>query len=34
VFDRDLSVIPAREIPRVRCVMTIVGGDIVWNGKR
>jgi predicted amidohydrolase YtcJ len=34
VFDRDLSVIPAREIPKVRCVMTMVGGDIVWNGKR
>jgi predicted amidohydrolase YtcJ len=34
VFDRDLSVIPAREIPRARCVMTMVGGDIVWNGKR
>ena len=34
VFDRDLSVIPAREIPRARCVMTMVGGDIVWNGKK
>jgi predicted amidohydrolase YtcJ len=34
VFDRDLTVIPAHEIPNVRCVMTMVGGDIVWNGKR
>jgi predicted amidohydrolase YtcJ len=34
VFERDLSVIPAREIPKVRCVMTMVGGEIVWKGGK
>ena len=34
VFDRDLTAIAPREIPKARCVMTIVGGDIVWTGKR
>jgi predicted amidohydrolase YtcJ len=33
VFDRDLTKIAPREIPKARCVMTMVGGDIVWNGK-
>jgi predicted amidohydrolase YtcJ len=31
VFDRDLTVIPAREIPQARCVMTMVGGAVVWR---
>jgi hypothetical protein len=34
VFDRDLTAIPAREIPAARCVMTIVEGDVVWEAKR
>jgi predicted amidohydrolase YtcJ len=34
VFDRDLTVIAARDIPKARCTMTMVGGDIVWSGKR
>jgi predicted amidohydrolase YtcJ len=33
VFDHDLSVIPPREIPKARCVMTIVGGDVVWKAR-
>jgi len=32
VFDRDLTSIPPREIPKARCVMTMVGGEIVWRG--
>ena len=31
VFDRDLTAIPPREIPKAQCAMTIVGGDIVWR---
>ena len=34
VFDRDLTSIPPREIPKARCVLTMVGGEIVWRGKR
>jgi len=34
VFDRDLGKIPAREIPKARCVMTMVGGEIVWKGGK
>jgi len=34
VFDRDLGKIPARDIPKARCVMTMVGGEIVWKGSR
>ena len=31
VFDRDLTTIAASEIPKARCHMTIVGGEIVWQ---
>jgi hypothetical protein len=34
VFDRDLTSIPLREIPKARCVLTMVGGEIVWRGKK
>jgi predicted amidohydrolase YtcJ len=34
VFDRDLTAIPPREIPKLRCVMTMVGGEMVWKGAR
>jgi predicted amidohydrolase YtcJ len=33
VFDRDLTKVAPREIPKARCVMTMVGGDIVWKGR-
>ena len=33
VFDRDLTAIPPSEIPKARCVMTMVGGEIVWRAK-
>jgi predicted amidohydrolase YtcJ len=33
VFDRDLTKVAPGEIPRARCVLTMVGGEIVWNGK-
>ena len=33
VFDRDLTKIAPRDIPKARCELTIVGGDIVWNGR-
>jgi hypothetical protein len=31
VFDRDLMTVPASEIPKASCVMTIVGGRVVWD---
>ena len=34
VFDRDLTAIAPAEILKARCVMTIVGGDIVWQQKK
>ncbi len=34
VMDRDLFTIPATEILEARVDMTIVGGRIVWDGKR
>ncbi len=34
VFDRDLTAIAPAEIPKAHCVMTIVGGDIVWQQKK
>jgi len=33
VFDRDLTAIPAAELPRARCVMTVVDGRIVWEER-
>src|SRR5262249_13377720 len=33
VCDRDLTAIPPSEIPKARCVMTMVGGAIVWRAK-
>ena len=33
VFDRDLTKIAPRDIPKAHCEMTIIGGDIVWNGR-
>ena len=33
VFDRDLTKVAPGEIPKARCVLTMVGGEIVWNGK-
>jgi hypothetical protein len=30
-FDRDLTRIPAREIPRARCLLTLVGGEVAWE---
>jgi len=33
VFDRDLTKIAPRDIPKARCRMTIVAGEIVWNGR-
>src|SRR5215510_1758491 len=31
VFDRDLTKVPPREIPHARCVLTMVGGEVVWK---
>lgn len=31
IFDRDLMTVPAREILTAQPVMTVVGGDIVWQ---
>jgi predicted amidohydrolase YtcJ len=33
VFDRDLTKVAPGEILKARCVLTMVGGEIVWNGK-
>ena len=33
VFDRDLTTVAPRELARARCMMTIVGGEIVWKVK-
>jgi predicted amidohydrolase YtcJ len=33
VFDRDLTSVPASEIAKATCVMTIVGGEVVWEAK-
>ena len=33
VFDRDLTAIRPSDLPKAHCVMTMVGGDIVWKGK-
>ena len=31
VFDRDLTAIPPAELLAARCLLTIVGGRIVWD---
>ena len=31
VFDADIMTIPASDIPKVKAVMTIVGGNIVYE---
>jgi len=33
VFDRDLTAIPASEIPHARCLLTLVGGEIAHEAK-
>jgi hypothetical protein len=34
VFDRDLTTIPAAEIPKARCVLTLVNGRVAWDARR
>ena len=33
VFDRDLTAVPVTEIPKASCVMTMVGGRVVWDAS-
>lgn len=33
VFDRDLTSVPASEIPKARCLLTLVGGEIAHEAK-
>ena len=33
VFDRDLTSVPFEEIPKARCVLTMVNGQVVWEAK-
>jgi predicted amidohydrolase YtcJ len=34
IFSSDILRIPAGEIPKARCLMTIVGGEVVYDGRR
>ena len=34
VLSADVMTIPAAEIPRARCVMTVIGGEIVFDESR
>lgn len=33
VFDRDLTSVPASEIPKARCLLTLVGGEVAHEAK-
>jgi predicted amidohydrolase YtcJ len=33
VFDRDLTKVPFAEIPKARCLLTLVGGEVAWESK-
>lgn len=33
VFDRDLTAIPASEIPRARCLLALVDGAVAWEAN-
>ena len=33
VFSRDIMSIPNEEIPRVRCAMTVIGGEVVYRDQ-
>jgi predicted amidohydrolase YtcJ len=33
VFDTDIMQAPADQIPKARCLMTIIGGEIVYDGR-
>jgi len=34
VFDGDLTSVPAAELPKARCVLTLVNGRVVWQAGR
>ncbi|MEK7269314.1 MAG: amidohydrolase [Planctomycetota bacterium] len=34
VFSADIMTIPAASIPKARCLMTVIGGDIAYEAKR
>jgi predicted amidohydrolase YtcJ len=34
VFDRDLMTVPEGEILKARAVMTVIGGEIVWQAEK
>ena len=34
IVDRDLLTVPSNDIPNVRVIMTVVGGDIVFDRLR
>ena len=33
VFDLDLTSVPFAEIPKARCLLTLVGGEVAWEEK-
>jgi hypothetical protein len=33
VFDRDLTKVPSAEIPKARCLLTLVDGEPAWEAK-
>jgi len=33
VFDRDLTIVPFDAIPKARCVLTMVNGQVAWDAK-
>ena len=33
VFDRDLTTVPFAEIPKARCLLTLVGGEVAFEAK-
>jgi hypothetical protein len=34
VFDRDLTAVPPAEIPKARCVLTMVDGEVAWEASK
>jgi hypothetical protein len=33
VFDRDLTMVPVAELPKARCVLTLVDGQVTWEAE-
>ncbi len=33
VLSADIMGIPVEEIPKVKCVMTVIGGEVVYRGE-